>query len=428
MDFTKEIADFISANGKDGVTVIDQATGEIVYADAFFTNLYGSDVTGKDAKKVYDWLAECPLEEEGITEWEIIDAGKYFAVNTRVLEKEGKKYVLHELTDITVYMSLNRDMTRYMSFFKKLSSFQTKVMQNLQNTYYETLPMLSDFFKSGRIYLMLQRGENLDIVKYDKESGNYDSVRIPYNPEIMQMENTADLVKEGVDEKLKEVFADEMAYGAGGFVKLVNGTVSEEEYVVFASLDSKTDIVTMKEDVILNVIRMSIENSIMREHLIYNSEHDMLTGLYNKGKYLSMLENDYQKMDSIAIFNMDLNYLKQMNDNYGHEYGDKLLIKAADSIRKVTNNKVHGYRIGGDEYFMIACNMEENEVMELKARWEEELEKLNANNDGMPIPCVIACGLVYGKAPYNYEEMSKKADALMYEDKKAKKKPGEEIR
>ena len=76
-------------------------------------------------------------------------------------------------------------------------------------------------------------------------------------------------------------------------------------------------------------------NGVMREKLVYASEHDGLTGLYNKAKYLEMAEKEFQSLDSIAIFNFDVNNLKKMNDQFGHEAGDKLIIKAANSSRNV---------------------------------------------------------------------------------------------
>ena len=164
----------------------------------------------------------------------------------------------------------------------------------------------------------------------------------------------------------------------------------------------------------------------MRENLIYESEHDGMTGLFNKGKYLSMVSEVYPNLDSIAYFNFDVNNLKKINDTMGHEAGDKLLIKAADSMRKVTNNQVHAYRMGGDEYLMVACNVTEAEANKLMERWEAELARLNTIDDG--INCVVAVGMVYEQKPYDLSAISKKSDELMYEDKKRKKKPGEEIR
>lgn len=421
MDFRNEIAEFVSGK-KEGITIIEQATGKVVYADTYYEKTYG-DVVGKVAAEVFDWLGDCPaVDAEGnITEWEIIEAGKYFVVHTASFEKEGNTYTLHQMTDISVYMTLNRDMTKYMSFFKKLSGFQAAVMEKLQSTYYELLPMLSDFFKSEYIHLMIQRDEQLDIINYRKATKDYDSSRIECAAAALKMNGAEDLNTAEIPEKIKEIFANETS-----FKRLCDGDVSGQNYALYISVDKSTDASALEEETILSVIKLSVEYSIMREQLIYNSEHDMLTGLYNKGKYLAMVEKEYPNLDTIGIFNMDVNYLKQMNDTYGHEMGDKLLIKAADSIRKVTNNKVHGYRIGGDEYLMIAENLSEEEVNTIKQRWEEELARLNTLNDG--VPCIIAIGLVYAQAPYNFEECMKKADALMYEDKKAKKKPGEEIR
>lgn len=427
MDFKKEIAEFVSGK-KEGITIIEDDTKSIAYADHFYEVLCGKDVVGDNAAEVYGWLIECPpLSSEGtIAEWEIIEGGKYYVIHSAAFEKEGKIYQLHQMTDITVYMGLNRDMTKYMSFFKRLSGFQSAMMEKLQSTYYELLPMLGDFFKSNRIYLMIQRYAQLDVITYCRENGNYESSRVDYTEKALNMQGVEDLELPGISPELKALFAEDAAEGAKGFKQICSGVVSGQKYALYLSVDKKTDVSSLEEETILSVIRLSVEYSIMREQLIYNSEHDMLTGLYNKGKYLSMLEEEYLNLDSIGIFNMDVNYLKKMNDTYGHEAGDRLLIKAADSIRKVTNNRVHGYRMGGDEYLMIAENMTEEEVYHIKDRWEAELARLNTLEDG--IPCIIAMGLVYAQKPYKFDEISKRADELMYEDKRAKKKPGEEIR
>ena len=126
------------------------------------------------------------------------------------------------------------------------------------------------------------------------------------------------------------------------------------------------------------------------------------------------------------MFNFDVNNLKKMNDTYGHEAGDKLIIKAADSFRKVVSNRVHAFRMGGDEFLVVACNVTSAETDAIKRRWEEELARLNTYDDG--IKCVIAVGVVYADGDYDYDQLLKQADAAMYEDKKKKKKPGEEIR
>ena len=73
-------------------------------------------------------------------------------------------------------------------------------------------------------------------------------------------------------------------------------------------------------------------------------DRDRLTGLYNKGKFMEMKRTLFLKQDTIAVFNMDVNNLKQMNDNYGHEAGDRLIRKAAESLKKIEHRNVMTFR------------------------------------------------------------------------------------
>ena len=432
MDFTNEIVKFVS-DKVGGVMIISNSSDEIVYADGYFTKKYNQDITGLDATEVFMWLDECPeLEVDGpAVEWESIDRAskKYYKLNSSKFEKDGKIYSIHLETDITEYMGLNRDITKYMSFFKKLSAFQTAVLQKLSNTFYELLPMLTDYFNVSKAYFLIQREGHMDVITYNKMGDVYSNDRIGLNANVEKaftMSGEDDILMSSLAPELQEVMALNGSKEDSSFNMLCNGAVSGQKYAIYFSAWPNMDKESMKEKTLLSVIRLYVENGIMKEKLRYNSEHDGLTGLYNKTKYLEMMDEEYMDMNSIGIFNFDVNNLKVINDTQGHEAGDKLLIKAANSIRKVTNNKAHGYRMGGDEFLMIACNVTKEEVDSLKSRWEAELARLNTVEDG--INCVVAVGVVYGEKGYNFSELMKKADELMYEDKKSKKKPGEEIR
>ncbi len=148
-------------------------------------------------------------------------------------------------------------------------------------------------------------------------------------------------------------------------------------------------------------------------------DHDGLTGLYNKGKFMSLKQSLFMKQDSIAIYNLDVNNLKHMNDTYGHEAGDRLIKKAAASLRKIEARNVMAFRVGGDEFVVVGLHLSREEADNLRNIWETGLEELNRQDDG--IQCVIACGMVYGEAGYDLEALLKQADELMYVDKKAKK-------
>ena len=144
-----------------------------------------------------------------------------------------------------------------------------------------------------------------------------------------------------------------------------------------------------------------------------------MTGLYNKGKFLECKRSFFQKQESIVVFNMDVNNLKQTNDTYGHEAGDRLIKKAADSILKVSARNVLGFRMGGDEFAMVGIHLSREKADLLFKAWEEGLAELNRRDDG--ICCVMACGMVYGEKGYNLDALLEEVDRLMYEDKKRKK-------
>lgn len=432
MDFKDEIIEFVS-DRIGGVVIIADGSDEIVYADYYFKEKYGKDVVGLDASEIFMWMDDCPSLSVGedVVEWENIDTDtkKYYRFYSAMFEKNGRNYKIHMMSDITEYMGLNRDITKYMAFFQKLSAFQTAVLEKLSDTYYELLPMLTDYFKTTKAYYFIQRDDKVDIITYNKMGNIYSNDRIEMSDEVAKvfsMDAEDEVLIGSFAEEIQEVMFLSGSNQDSKLRKLCDSSASGQQYAVYLNVWPNMNLELMKEKVLLGVIKLFVENGIIKDKLLYNSEHDGLTGLYNKAKFLDMKENEYASLDSIGIFNLDVNNLKKMNDEFGHEAGDKLLTKAANSIRKVTNNKVHGYRMGGDEFLLVACNVTREELDSIKERWENELARLNTIDDG--IDCVIAVGVVFGEAGYDFEALMKEADALMYEDKKAKKKPGEEIR
>lgn len=432
MDFRDDIIQFVS-DKIGGIAIIADGSNEIVYADSFFTGKYGENIVGMNASDLFLWLEDCPELMVGAdaVEWENIDTDtkKYYRFQSAMFEKDEGKYAIHMISDITEYMGLNRDITKYMAFFQKLSAFQTAVLEKLSDTYYELLPLLADNFKTNKAYYFIQRDDKVDIITYNKTDDIYSNDRIDMSEAVSNIFSTGEAEEIFIDSfaaEVKEVMLLNGSSCDSTFRKLCDGSVSGQKYAVYLSVCPRMNLELIKEKMLLGVIKMYVENGIIKDKLLYSSEHDGPTGLYNKAKYLAMKESEYTRLASIGIFNLDVNNLKKLNDSLGHEAGDKLLIKAANSIRKVTSNKVHGYRMGGDEYLLIACNVTRDELDSIRMRWEKELERLNSVDDG--INCVIAVGIVYGESGYDFDTLMKEADRLMYEDKKAKKKPGEEIR
>ena len=166
----------------------------------------------------------------------------------------------------------------------------------------------------------------------------------------------------------------------------------------------------------LNIIRKSAQTEVM-EKLAYN---DGLTGLLNRLVFTQKENSIREKVaGKYVLVQLDINFLKQVNDNYGHAEGDRFIIAAAELINDTFGRYGKCYRIGGDEFFVILDGKNpEKDYEKAAAVFEDGMKKVNDENS-FPIPLKIA----YGKAVYvpgndSFDEAEKTADNLMYEHKK----------
>ena len=157
------------------------------------------------------------------------------------------------------------------------------------------------------------------------------------------------------------------------------------------------------------------EMSDYSKELKEEKDHDGLTGLLNKGRFLELRKTTFREQNSIAVYNIDVNNLKRMNDTYGHEAGDRLLVRGAESLRRVVDFNVLAFRVGGDEFIMVYLNPTREEADALLARWRDELDKLNREDESFK--CIMSCGMVYAEREYDFDQLLEESDKLMYEEK-----------
>ncbi|MBQ3841793.1 MAG: GGDEF domain-containing protein [Ruminiclostridium sp.] len=371
--------------------IVTDADGELVWKSEFFP--YSLDDILDDIKSGHD---------EG-DEWEFLDTE--LRVNLKVrrmaIEYEGKKYVCCHYTDVTEYSMLMKEALAYTKNIAEISSFQAKIMRLMSGGYDAFLPVLANYCSAKELVMYADTDGYITKSVYD---GTLSRTRLENSTE------TDFLFSCRRDEK------------RGGYHCLLSSETEGRRYCVFARVTPSLKLDNFLDISAYNVLSLFIENSILREKIVYESEHDRLTGLYNKGKYMAMKADNFGSPASIAIYNFDVNNLKYINDNFGHERGDELIIKAANSIHAVVSDKVFGFRMGGDEYVMVAVNVSEDEAKEVRTKWEDALVKLNEDGD---VYCVMACGLQYGEGAFDYDGLYHKADEQMYLDKKARKEKGQ---
>lgn len=163
---------------------------------------------------------------------------------------------------------------------------------------------------------------------------------------------------------------------------------------------------------LLASIQFFVTNSLDRKkqqaYLEKLSYRDMLTGLYNRNRYIERLEAYKQVQDQqIGAIYIDLNGLKKVNDEQGHRAGDELIVRAAGTIAGIFAEDA--YRVGGDEFVVILLDVSREEF----TRKTEQLRRQMQENS-----VDASIGGVWQASTENLEDLLRRADENMYREKK----------
>lgn len=160
--------------------------------------------------------------------------------------------------------------------------------------------------------------------------------------------------------------------------------------------------------------RVQAENQV-----VFISNHDMLTRLYNRSYFdeeLRRLENSRQY--PISIFILDVDGLKSTNDLHGHAAGDNLLKRTAQVLRSCFRDEDIIARIGGDEFAVLLANTNCQACENIKQRMERTLRQHNQGFSDRPLSLSIGAATLDEQG--SLDELFKQADTMMYKQKKAK--------
>lgn len=142
---------------------------------------------------------------------------------------------------------------------------------------------------------------------------------------------------------------------------------------------------------------------------------DGLTGVYNRNYLKYRVEEKKKKLIfPFTVIISDCNYLKKVNDQYGHEYGDILLKIVAGKIPE--GSPV--IRMGGDEFMILGNGITEEKASELMTNIQESLKQ--KSKEKILLSLAMGSYTVQDK-DFCFDEICHKADMRMYEDKKRTK-------
>jgi diguanylate cyclase (GGDEF)-like protein len=230
-------------------------------------------------------------------------------------------------------------------------------------------------------------------------------------------------------QRLNEVFRDDMEqYFREQLIDLWDGKLFQQREVVNYALDGTLLHVHLQFSVLpgherdWSLVQVALTDITARKkaeaYLEFLGKHDVLTKLYNRSFYVDELNRlERRNPLPVTVIIADLNELKATNDALGHAAGDALLRRVGEVLGEAVDKPCHAARIGGDEFAVLLPGYDERggeAVMEII----QKLVELN-NQFYSARPLSLSMGMATSLPGERLEQTVKRADASMYEAKRA---------
>lgn len=159
----------------------------------------------------------------------------------------------------------------------------------------------------------------------------------------------------------------------------------------------------------------SKETDQVWETLRYNMNHDALTGLYNRRFFERHIELIPRNERSQYVITMvDIDFFKKVNDTYGHEAGDEVLIKVSSCLKDTVGKDNLAVRWGGEEFILYFPKTTPEQILPVIETLRKRIEGMVVETSGQQIHVTITSGIATGMADSNYEKVIGSADEKLY--------------
>ena len=167
------------------------------------------------------------------------------------------------------------------------------------------------------------------------------------------------------------------------------------------------------------------ERHLADEQLVWMATHDQLTGLSNRRYFQkeldSMLAVAERYHEKVALFYLDLDQFKVINDTHGHQAGDQLLQSITSILNKATRETDLLSRLGGDEFALVIPSATLDGVEQLANKLLYSLKEFDYRVNEQSHPISFSIGVaIYPEHGKTQQELLANADLAMYYAKKTK--------
>jgi diguanylate cyclase (GGDEF)-like protein len=139
---------------------------------------------------------------------------------------------------------------------------------------------------------------------------------------------------------------------------------------------------------------------------------DGMTGLYNHTHMLNMLR---EAVPPYSVVMLDIDNLKEINDSYGHRFGDAAILYLAYSLKQQVRSSDLVFRYGGDEFIIILLGCPVENAKEIALKIKDRIE--TGFRDEKSIPLTLSGGIYYVARKEEPESVFDKVDSVLYRAK-----------
>ncbi|MGN2369812.1 diguanylate cyclase [Clostridium cagae] len=305
--------------------------------------------------------------------------------------------------------------------YEILSEFSNNIVKNLENL----LKYIARITLSDKALLTVENnfGENEVICEYriedKKEILKYFSLKVNPNKEIVIISNdcnnkdkmNCEMLRDGIQACMYIKFRNRRKFITnnecinGNLILISNNTINNINYNSEIKIKKLMPFVMF----LLNQYKLMISSTL-----------DKLTGVYNR-KYLEkafcdLIDDSYSKGRLFSLIIFDIDDFKGVNDRYGHQTGDEVLIKLTQEVKNCLSKEDVFVRYGGEEFIILLPDKNEDEayLFSEKIRNKVDCAKILGEKRKVTISLGIS---VYLKHSSNSEDLIKMADQALYTSK-----------
>lgn len=412
----------------DGIIIIDNKLNIIK------TNLSnGKDNYGTTKrKKCYEVIGKqiqcdkCPLINQVQTD----------SVKQLIAHKTDNGYITEECipsNDKNNYILIFKDTTKQIKLIEKIKE-QQNIIEHQRDIFMNLSKIMTDMQQNADIQETIHNFLKIIIRLLNANSAILlvESYRKKCAPWLAI---STGMSQELSDHFIKEFMNHTIRKSQSIFItkdKMPNTIYNWEQIPIYKTIDEQIGILILEiinkpknyKSILMaymDALTAYLNNKLLTMQLEERANIDGLTGLYNRSYHDVILtelkSNSIKYQTPFSAIMIDLNGLKHVNDNYGHEAGDKLIITTADMLKQLCRSDDIPVRLGGDELCILLPQTTEESAAIVTERIKNTCEgkKLYLSNDN-----AITISLSIGYAGSNTvpaEDVLKIADERMYADK-----------